>query len=87
MQISIQTDPDTGQVLAIYLKIGDGGRVHKTVEIAENACYADEDKKGNLLGVEMLAPGKLELNIRQVARKYHVTGMAKAIRSIKEALA
>jgi uncharacterized protein YuzE len=86
MEISIQTDIDSGRVLAVYLKIREG-QVSQTVEVDEDACFADEDSKGNLIGVEMIAPGSLEVPVKKIARRYKVKGMTQALRRAKEVMA
>ena len=73
MNISISLDPEDKQILSLYVKVRDG-EVFRTVEIAEGECYADEDKNGNLLGVEMLAPGHLKLGLKLLSSKYHDQG-------------
>lgn len=85
MNLSIQTDLESKQVLAVYIKIKEG-KVHRTVEIAEGECYADEDKKGNLLGVELLASGTVRLHVRGLAQKYKIKGLTQAVRKAQEAL-
>lgn len=85
MKFNVQADPDTGKVWAIYISINEG-KVHRTVEIVPDACYADEDRHGNLLGVEMLAPGTLIVNATRVARKYGLRGFTAKIRKMQESL-
>ncbi len=86
MEVTIQTDIDSGRVLAVYFKVREG-QVSRTVEVDEDACYADEDSKGNLLGVEMITPGSIELHVKKVARKYKVKGMTQALRRAQEVMA
>ncbi len=86
MELTIQTDIDGGRVLAVYFKVREG-QVSRTIEVAEDACYADEDSKGNLLGVEMIAPGSLEMHVKRIARKYKVKGMTQALRRAQEVMA
>lgn len=69
MNIRFEMDNDDKQILALYAQIRDGV-VFRTVEIAEGACYADEDEQGNLLGVEMLAPGNVQIHVNKVADHY-----------------
>jgi uncharacterized protein YuzE len=86
MVITIQSDPENGAPLAVYLKVRKG-TVSRTVEVAENACYVDEDSKGNLLGIEMTAPGELLLYVKKVARKYGERGLTQAFRNAQAAMA
>lgn len=69
MSYNVSVERDNEQILAIYIRIRDGHSA-KTVEIAEGACYADEDEEGNLLGVEMLAPGEVKINMAAVKEHY-----------------
>ncbi len=88
MHLTISIDPVDKQILAVYVKIRDG-EVFKTVEIAEGECLADEDKNGNLLGVEMLAPGKLKLGLEALTSVYHdqSEGIEEIIRNASLAMA
>jgi len=67
--MNIQVERDDDGILAVYVALKEG-EVARTVEIAEGECYADEDERGNLLGVEMLAPGNLTLSIAQISEHY-----------------
>jgi len=69
MNVRFELDKEDNQILALYAHIRDG-LVYRTVEIEEGACYADEDEHGNLLGVEMLAPGNVQIHINQIATRY-----------------
>ena len=69
MNIRTEIDRDDNQILAVYVHIREG-LVSRTVEIAEGACYADEDEHGNLLGIEMLAPGNLHVHVNAIATHY-----------------
>lgn len=83
MNITFCADEDNGRILAVYVSLSKN-KVHKTVTIAEGECYADEDRKGNLLGVEMLVPGELELHIKKVAKQYHVPQMNKTVKQLRK---
>ncbi len=78
MTIAIRVEKDEDQILAVYATIREG-QVARTVEIVEGACYADEDANGNLLGVEMLAPGKLNIYVPAVAEHYPDEEVEKAL--------
>jgi uncharacterized protein YuzE len=86
MKVSFQFDDDSNKVLAVYFELAQGD-VHKTVEVSEGECYVDVDRKGKLLGVEMLVPGHLKINARKVARKYHAKGIISAVNKLEKALA
>jgi uncharacterized protein YuzE len=53
--ISIETQNQTGAVLAVYLTIRKG-RTKVTREYANGDVFADYDSQGQLLGIEILAP-------------------------------
>jgi uncharacterized protein YuzE len=53
--ISVETNDQTGEIMAVYLRIRDGSSA-KTVEHADGNLFADYDRKGRLLGIEILAP-------------------------------
>jgi len=69
MSLNVSVERDEDQILAIYIRVREG-KVARTVEIAEGACYADEDIDGNLLGVEMVAPGQVRINVKAVSERY-----------------
>jgi uncharacterized protein YuzE len=54
-QCVITTDDATGELLAVYFHIRKG-KVHETHEFARGNVFADYDKRGLLLGIEMLGP-------------------------------
>lgn len=58
--MKVTTDEKTGEILAVYFQIH-RGKVAITKEIIEGAVYADYDRKGNILGFEMLEPCKASI--------------------------
>jgi uncharacterized protein YuzE len=54
-QVEVTVDHDTGSLLAAYFMIRNG-KVHVTRELVDGKLLADYDKKGRLLGIEMLGP-------------------------------
>lgn len=54
-QVSFEVNNETGEVLAAHFKIRKGFSA-ETREFASGAVFADYNKEGLLLGVEMLAP-------------------------------
>lgn len=54
-RVSIENQRETGEIVAVYLQIRKG-RQHTTKEYADGALFADYDRKGQLLGIEVLAP-------------------------------
>lgn len=68
MLISFDTDAN-----AMYIKLKDAS-VAKTEEFAPE-IFLDFDEAGNLLGIELLNPAKLELH--QIAKKFHAPQLGK----------
>ena len=54
-QVSVETHNQTGDVVAVYFQIRKG-KAKTTKEYASGDVFADYDKHGDLLGIEMLAP-------------------------------
>src|SRR5258707_15673277 len=55
LQSTVSVDTHTGDVLAVYLRVRIG-KAAETREFAEGNAFADYDRVGNLLGVEVLGP-------------------------------
>ena len=53
--VSLSIDKATGRLLSVYFGIR-LGKSFKTAELADGKVLADYDRKGRLLGVEMIAP-------------------------------
>ncbi|HEX4130582.1 MAG TPA: DUF2283 domain-containing protein [Pirellulales bacterium] len=56
--VNVETRTDTGEVLAVYFRFRDG-KSAKTREFADGNVFADYDRGGSLLGIELLAPCSL----------------------------
>ncbi len=54
-RISVETHDQTGKVVAVYFQVRKG-KVKITKEYANGDAFADYDKRGHLLGIEILAP-------------------------------
>ncbi len=85
MNIRIDTEAK-----ALYLEFRHD-KVARTIEFAPET-FVDVDSRGRLLGVELLNPGTLEVNIRQIARRYTLPGIEnknvrEEIRKARELLA
>ena len=84
--ISIETDERTGEIVAVYIKIRDG-KVAETKDVHDGVAYADYDRKGELLGGELLAPCQVsvlskltkDLTVRKFLKKSIPRGMALAV--------
>jgi uncharacterized protein YuzE len=59
-KVSVSTDEDSGKLLAVYIRIREGD-VEETLEVDEDRAFADYDAAGQLLGVELLAPCKVQI--------------------------
>jgi len=59
-RVDIETHDQTGDVLAVYFLVRKG-KSHETKEFANGRAFADYDKKGLLLGIELLGPCKISV--------------------------
>lgn len=57
--VSVTVNNQTGNVIAVYLRIRDGKQA-ETKEMCNGSAFADYDSRGRLLGVEMIAPCEVE---------------------------
>src|SRR5437879_13887987 len=53
--VEVSVDKATGQPVSVYFQIR-RGRVHETREFADGLAFADYDRSGSLLGIELLGP-------------------------------
>ncbi len=60
LRADIEVDNQTGKVVAAYFYIRPGKAV-ETREYVEGKALADYDRKGNLLGIELLGPCNEEI--------------------------
>jgi len=56
-RVTVETHDETGQVVAVYFQIRKG-KPKTTKEYADGNLFADYDHRGDLLGIELLAPCK-----------------------------
>ncbi|MEK7467902.1 MAG: DUF2283 domain-containing protein [Planctomycetota bacterium] len=61
MSIVVEVDP----VGALYIRFGTA-KVHRTIELIENALIVDLDEKDNVVGIEALKPGMLHLMSKKI---------------------
>jgi uncharacterized protein YuzE len=66
-RVALETDKDTGALLAVYFQIRRGKAV-TVEEVAEGAAFANYDRKGRLIGIELLGPCKFTV-LTQLAAK------------------
>ena len=64
------------EIDAIYIKIK-SGKVSKSKEIGPNGeGIIDLDKDGNVIGIEMLAPGQITVRMfNKIKKQYHIQGL------------
>ena len=82
MQISVSRDPDDKQILALYIQVAKR-KIRKTVEIAEGACYVDVDSRGRTVGIEMVAPGSLEIGLKHIKNRIDADSFKGAVKDVK----
>ena len=58
--VEVEVDKLNGQVIAVYLSIR-AGKVANTQEFAEGSAFANYNRKGELLGIELLGPCKIQV--------------------------
>ena len=59
-RVLVTTDNRSGDVLAVNLRIRKGRSV-ETKEFGDGAAFADYDKKGELLNIEVLGPCEVKI--------------------------
>ena len=85
LQFAIQVTVDdlTGKPISAYFQVR-RGRVHETREFANGAAFADYDKSGQLLGIELLSPCKVEI-VDQLAANEPASLRTQAKRFMRDA--
>ncbi len=58
--LELSVDESTGMVRAAYLRVRKG-EVANTREISEGRAFADYDRNGTLLGIELLGPCEVKV--------------------------
>jgi uncharacterized protein YuzE len=59
-KLDVSVDERTGVIRAAYLRVREGA-VHETREVSEGKAFADYDKNGWLLGIELLGQCKIDV--------------------------
>ena len=54
-QLNVETSNATGDVLAVYFQVRKG-KASRVQEFEDGKVFVNRDRKGRLLGIEMLAP-------------------------------
>jgi uncharacterized protein YuzE len=60
LRADVEVDGETGKIDAVYFYIRPG-KAAETREFADGRALADYDRKGNLLGIELLGPCEVEI--------------------------
>jgi hypothetical protein len=58
--VEVSVDKATGVPVSAYFQVR-RGRVHETREFADGFAFADYDKSGYLLGIELLGPCRVQV--------------------------
>ncbi len=66
-EMAVSIDKQTGALLAAYFRIRKG-QVQQTKEFADGNAFADYDRRGRLLGIELLGPCTIEV-LDKIARR------------------
>ncbi len=67
LNLEVEVDKNTGKTLAVYFQIRKG-KAADVREIVDGVAYANYNRKGLLLGVELLAPCKISI-LDRIAHK------------------
>lgn len=59
-RFDVEIDTDTGDILAAYFQVRTG-KVHTVKEHAGGAVLANYNRKGELLGIEVIAPCRVSI--------------------------
>jgi uncharacterized protein YuzE len=63
--VNIETVTETGELKAVYFRVRKG-KVYETKELVDGTAYADYDRHGALLGIELLGPCKVAVLDRRI---------------------
>lgn len=66
--VGVSSDNRTGEILSVYLNIRKG-KAEEVVELEEGMAYANYDKHGYLLGIELLEPCSVRVLNRIAAKE------------------
>lgn len=58
--VQVTVNEATGKPISVYFQVR-RGRVHETREFADGAAFADYDRSGGLLGIELLSPCRVSI--------------------------
>jgi hypothetical protein len=66
-QVQVDVEEETGRIVAVFFRVRSGRPAHAK-EFADGAAFAHYNNRGELLGVELLAPCEIKVLDRIVAR-------------------
>ncbi len=66
-RVDVSVDESTGGIRAAYIRVREG-KVHETREVVDGRAFADYNRAGALIGIELLAPCKVEV-LERIAKK------------------
>lgn len=78
MNIRIDTE-----ARAVYVEFK-ADKVSRTVEFAPET-FVDLDGRGHLLGIELLNPGTLEIQLRKIGKHFHIPDNKRLRSKLREA--
>lgn len=67
LKLHVETDNRTGEILAVYFQIR-RGKAATVNELQDGVAYANYDRKGRLLGIELLEPCEVQC-LTRIAEK------------------
>lgn len=82
---TVQTDERSGRIMAVYLQFREG-KATKVVEHADGNAFANYNRKGELLGIELLGPCRLSV-LDRVAKSKPVRDFVRRVTPREMALA
>lgn len=74
--VSVEAETGTGRLLSAYLRVREGRSV-AVREYADGNVFADFDKDGNLLGIEVLGPCDAK-TIERIAKRAAVKNFVRS---------
>lgn len=83
-ELRLTGGPD-GRIRAAYVNLGNAG-VARTKGIVDDTLLADYDARGRLVGIEILAPVKMQVLIRLIDKEHRAAFRRFAKESIPERL-
>lgn len=76
-RVAVQTDERSGRIMSAYLQFREG-KAAKVVEYADGNAFANYNRKGELLGIELLGPCRLSV-LEKVAKTKEVRDFVRRV--------